>query len=234
MFHEWAAGLAFALCATQAFAGSISGTVYFSGKVPAPERFTVIKNTAVCGAGIRAIEWVRARQGKLAGTVVALDNISGGSKAWDKRATAPRLDQKDCAFIPYLDVIRNGAELTILNHDPVLHNIHAYEILGRARRTMFNLIQPGKGLVFKEKVKARRGRWMELACDTHDFMHGWRFLARNSYYAVTDDNGAFRIMDVPPGKYTVAAYHPTLGSQRTMLNVGEGVAEAVDFTFSGD
>ena len=43
----------------------------------------------------------------------------------------------------------------------------------------------------------------------------WR---RIPYYAVTDENGAFQLTNVPPGEYTVVAWHEgwqVLGRQAT-------------------
>jgi len=113
----------------------------------------------------------------------------------------------------------------------VLHNIHTYEIIGRAKRTIFNVSQPDKGFDFKEVVKARRGHWMKMECDAHNFMHGWRFLARNPYYSLTGDDGVFNITDVPAGTYKVIAWHPTLGKQVATVKVGAGAAK-INFTFS--
>ncbi len=224
-------GIGFCVVSMQASAGTISGVLNFQGAVPAPEKFAITKNPEVCGTGTRAITWVRVKNGKLAQAVVAIDKVAGGNKPWPKAASAPHSNQKGCAFLPYLDVIKNGSEITVLNSDPVLHNIHTYEIIGRAKRTMFNVSQPGKGFVFKENAKARRGHWMKMECDAHNFMHGWRFFARNPYYSVTGDDGAFKISDLPPGTYNVVAYHPTLGTQKKTVKVGDGTA-TVDFTFS--
>jgi len=98
--------------------------------------------------GTQKITWVRMKGGKLAQAVVAIDKISGGSKPWPKTASASQSNRKGCAFLPYLNVIKNGSELTVLHSDPVLHNIHTYEIIGCAKRTMFNVSQPGKGFEF--------------------------------------------------------------------------------------
>ncbi len=225
-----AVGAAVSLMSTTAMAGSITGKLAFTGTAPTPEEFAITKNPEVCGTGKRAVEWIRVRNGNLAQAVVFIDKIKG-KKAWPKTAVAARSNQKGCAFLPFMDVIKNGTELEVMNSDPVLHNIHTYEIIGRAKRTMFNVSQPDKGFVFKEKVKARRGHWMKMECDAHNFMHGWRFLARNPYYAVTGDDGAFSITDVPAGEYKLTAWHPVLGKKTTTVTVTDGAATA-DFSFA--
>ena len=128
-----------------------------------------------------------------------------------------------------MQVVRNGGEVEVRNSDPVQHNIHTYEVIGRAMRTVFNVNQPNKG-VFKQTVKLKRGKWLKLGCDAHDFMHAWVFVAGNPYYAVTGDDGKFNISDVPAGEYKVVAYHPTLGKQKVVVTVGASEASA-EFTF---
>jgi len=225
-----ALGAAVSLLSVTAFAGSITGKLTFEGTPPTPEEFAITKNPEICGTGKRAVEWIRVRDGGLTQAVVFIDKIKG-DKAWPKAAVDAKSNQKGCAFLPFMDVIQNGTEIEVMNSDPVLHNIHTYEIIGRAKRTMFNVSQPDKGFVFKEKVKARRGHWMKLECDAHNFMHGWRFLARTPYYAVSGDGGSFTITDVPAGEYKLTAWHPVLGKKSVTITVADGATTA-DFTFS--
>jgi len=219
----------FVLTSLPARAGSIAGLVTFSGAVPEKERFIVAKNPEVCGSGTREVEWVRVVDGKLSQVVVYIDGIDGG-RPWPAEAKASIINQKDCAFTPHMQVVRNGGEVEVRNSDPVQHNIHTYEVIGRAMRTVFNVNQPNKG-VFKETVKLKRGKWLKLGCDAHDFMHAWVFVADNPYYAVTGDDGRFNIPDVPAGEYKVMAYHPTLGKRKAVVSVGDGAARA-EFSFS--
>ncbi|MDX8410588.1 MAG: carboxypeptidase regulatory-like domain-containing protein [Mariprofundaceae bacterium] len=219
----------FALASLPAWAGSIAGTVKFSGAVPGKERFIVAKNPEVCGSGAREVEWVRVVDGKLSQVVVYIDGIDG-ARSWPAEAQASMIDQKDCAFTPHMQVVRNGGEVEVRNSDPVQHNIHTYELIGRAMRTVFNVNQPNEG-VFKQTVNLKRGKWLKLGCDAHDFMHAWVFVASNPYYAVTGDDGKFNISDVPAGEYKVVAYHPTLGKQKAVVMVGASAASA-EFSFS--
>jgi len=224
-------GIGFFMVSMQASAGTITGVLDFKGPVPAADEFIITKNPKICGTGMRAVTWVRVKNGKLAQAVVAIDKVPGGTKVWPTGAVNAKSNQKGCTFIPYLQVIKNGGELTVLNSDPVLHNIHTYEIIGRAKRTMFNVSQPGKGFVFKEKIKVRRGHWMKVECDAHNFMQAWDFIARSPYYSVSGNNGVFKITDIPPGTYNVVAYHPTLGMLKKTVKVGAATT-TVDFTFS--
>jgi hypothetical protein len=52
---------------------------------------------------------------------------------------------------------------------------------------------------------------MRVRCDIHPWMGAWWVSQEHPYYALTDANGAFTLGDVPPGDYTIEAWHETLG-----------------------
>jgi len=213
--------------------GTITGKVAFSGTPPGPVRFSITKNLETCGTGIREVDYVRVHDGNLMDVVVYLDKIAEG-KAWPAEIDNPEINQKGCAFHPFTGVMRNGDTVSVLNSDPVTHNIHPYEIggrLGRARRTVFNQSQPAEVKVITRKINLKRGVAMKLECDQHDFMHGFRFVAKTPYFAVVKDDGTYSIDNVPPGTYTVKAWHGTLKEQKGSVTVAAKGAVTADFEF---
>jgi len=60
-------------------------------------------------------------------------------------------------------------------------------------------------------------------------MAAWVFALDHPFFAVTDERGRFEIKGLPPGEYTLEAWHEELGEQRSTLRI-EGAATA-DFTF---
>lgn len=207
----------------------ITGKVAFKGAVPASKKLPITKDNAVCGTGEREIVEVNAKGGNLAGAVVYIAKIDKG-KAWGE-SEKPVLDQKGCRFTPGVMVVKKDADLTIRNSDPVLHNIHTYEIIGAVRRTMFNVGQPDKGDM-KQPIKLRRAPAIKLECDAHDFMHGWAFAVDNPYGAVTAEDGSFAIENLPAGEYELKAWHPVLGEKTATVSVKAGAAASAAFEFS--
>ena len=209
--------------------GTLSGKVVFSGADPAPQSYTIDKNTDVCGNG-QEIDFVKVNNGMLTDVVVYLDNIQAGKAFSDDKA---EIKQDGCKFLPFLSVIVNGQDLTVYNLDTVAHNVHTYELIGSAKRTAFNVNQPDQGSVLTKKVKLRRGNIMKVECDQHDFMHGFVFVAKNPYYAVVSEDGSFTIDGIPPGTYTAKAWHGTLGVQEGILEIDSGSSAVLDFEFQG-
>jgi len=210
--------------------GSITGKISFTGKDKAPQIYKVAKDTDTCGTENRVIDYVDVKDGALRNVVIYLDKVKSGKK-FDK--IEAKIDQKGCAFLPFFSIMTNDTIFQATNSDPVLHNIHTYEIMGRAKKTVMNVSQPKQGATTKKKVKLKRGAGMKIECDAHDFMHGFVFVAKNPYYAIVADDGTYTLKDIPAGKYTVKAWHGTLGEQKGKANVAAGASATVDFTFKG-
>ncbi len=210
--------------------GTISGTVSFTGKDPAPQIYAVTKDNDVCGTGDRKIDFVNVKNGALMDVVVYLKKVKKGKKFVQKSL---KINQKGCEFLPFTSIMTNNQNFSALNSDPVLHNIHTYEIMGRAKKTVMNISQPDQGSNVKEKVKLRRGISMKVECDAHDFMHSFVFVAKNPYYARVDENGRYTIDHVPAGKYKISAWHGTLKNQKSKTTVTAGGTTTVNFTFKG-
>jgi len=212
--------------------GTITGKVTFNGTDPAPKDYAVTKNPEVCGTADRKIDFVKVNHGALEEVVVYLAKIKSG-KPFPENLTRPfKLNQEKCAFHPFFGVMGNGQKIDVVNSDPVLHNIHVYEQIGRAKRTVFNISQPHKNTIAK-MIKLRRGNSMKIECDAHNFMHGFMFVAKNPYFAVVKDDGSYEIKDVPPGKYTLKAWHGVLGTKKAKVTVAAGGTTKADFVFKG-
>jgi len=212
--------------------GSITGAVKFAGKDTPAKVYSVSKDNKVCGNDKRNIDYVRVVNGHLMDSVVYLTKVKEG-KAFSADTGDITIDQKGCEFSPFLQVMRNKATLSAVNQDAVLHNIHTYELIrGDAKgpkKTVFNVSQPDPNTV-KNTVKMKKGPAMKVECDAHDFMHAFVFVAKNPYFAVVKEDGTFSIDNVPPGKYTIKAWHGMVKNKKAKVEVKAGAASTVDFT----
>ncbi len=211
--------------------GSVSGKISFTGTDPDPLIYAVTKDQDVCGSEDRQIDFVKVNNGMLGDVVVFLDKVKKGKAFVNSDTGKGNLDQKNCEFFPFLQIMYNNKEMSVLNSDTVSHNIHAYEQIGRARKTVFNISQPDKDSLIKKKIKLKRGTTMKLECDQHDFMHGFVYVAKSPYFAVVGKDGSYTIDNIPAGKYTIKAWHGTLGTKKSKVNVDGGKTASVDFEF---
>lgn len=213
--------------------GGLTGTVRMTGKAPAIETTLIAKDNHVCGEGNAVMNPVTVDgENGLADAVVTIEGVKAG-KAWPDDVT-PEIVQADCAFSPYVQVMPKTAKLSVVNEDPLLHNIHAYEIIGRARRTLFNIAQPTKGQIDTNPLKLRRGHVVEVACDAHNWMSAWVVTSEHPYSSVTAKDGSFSIEGIPAGRYEVTVWHPTLGSTSSEITIEAGSAATLDVALAGD
>ncbi len=218
--------------------GSISGKVTFEGPLPedAIEHITITKNPDVCGKGAREVIWVDVKDGALRGAFVFIHKIKSGKKWPVPKGGKALIDQKGCRFRPWAQVVKPGP-ITIRNSDPgVLHNINTREMIGVekgriVRRTMFNFGQPDPGDI-QEKLKPRRSPFISINCEAHNFMFGFMMAPKHPYAVVVGEDGSYKISNVPPGKYTVMAWHPRFGVKKTKLTVKAGGPVAANFAYS--
>lgn len=210
--------------------GSITGKVS-AGSVKAESKsYTISKDTDICGTGNRDLPIVRVNGGAVLDAVVYLEKVKEG-KAFPAALKKLTINQKKCEFLPYLSAMQNEGVLEAVNSDSTLHNIHTYELIKKARRTVLNVSQPEAGSVIEKKIKLRKGTVMKVECDAHDFMHAYVFVAKNPYYAVVNDKGEFEIKDVPAGKYKINVWHGALGTKKGNVEVKGGAAASVNFSY---
>jgi hypothetical protein len=112
--------------------GSVTGKVSFEGALPASavENILITKNPEVCGDGEREVVWIDVKDGALRGTFVFLKKIKEG-KAWTEPEGGQYLiDQKDCRFQPWAQVVKPGPVIIRNSDKGVLHNINTREMIG--------------------------------------------------------------------------------------------------------
>ena len=197
--------------------GTISGTVKWTGDKPNPLTLPISKNPDVCDPqkkGTRDLERLEiGPDGGVANTVVFLKNVTKG-KAWDLPPARQSLDQKNCLYLPHIMLVQQHGDLGMKSSDPILHNIHMDGV------AFYNIPFP-----IKDKVVTRsfqRDGVAHLKCDAgHVWMNSEIIVTTSPYYAVTDAHGNFKLTNVPPGDYEIAALHEgwTVARQEAFTDV---------------
>ncbi len=224
--------------ATVSDGGSVSGKVSFAGDVPddAVENILITKNADVCGEGEREVVWVDVKDGALRGVFVFIDKIKEG-KEWGKPELGEYIvDQKGCRFRPWAQVVRPGPIIIRNSDSGVLHNINARELIGVekgkvVRKTLFNFGQPDPGDI-EDKIKPRRSSYIGINCEAHNFMFGFLLAPVHPYAVVVADDGSFSIDNIPPGDYTLKAWHPRFGVKKAEITVSANGAVDANFEFT--
>lgn len=204
--------------------GRIVGVVRYDGAPPPRGALEVTKDTAVCGSTAKlAPDLVVGANGGLQYAVVSLRDVAAGKPF---AADAPTLDQRGCEYRPHVLLVPAGRELTILNSDNIMHNIHTYSLRPEApANPPLNRAQPKFKTAMTETFEAPE--ILRVGCDVHRWMQAWIVVVAHPYHAVTDAQGEFVLADVPPGEYQLWVWHEHLGEVTRSVTLARGATATV-------
>ena len=228
---------------TVADGGSLSGTVTLLGEVPKPKGYNLVTfpDPLYCGRisdgrGWRLLQTfhIGAEQA-FEDVVVLIEGIEKGKKF---EFMTPRVEAIDCMFKPFTTVVWDRHPVEVVNMDPVMHDIQAYETSNLGPRVLFNVPLPMNSLHPREMshaaqyhrhlagqpmiqtVHMTKGRRVfVMQCGFHAYMESWGVAVDDPYYAVTDQAGRFEITDIPPGTYRVTVWHPLAGTKEYEVTI---------------
>jgi plastocyanin len=212
-----------------ATAADITGTVTLDGVAPKNEPIRMNADP-VCIKEAKAPQvqetYEVGADGKSLANVFVYVKDGLGAYSYDVPTEPARIDQKECRYHPHIFGMRVGQPLEIINDDPTLHNIHA---LPKANQE-FNNGQPIQGMKMTHTFTAKEVM-VPFKCDVHGWMNAYVGVLDHPYFAVTDKEGKFSLKGLPPGTYTVEAWHEKLGTQETKVTVGAKESKEAKFTF---
>jgi len=210
-----------------ATAGEVSGIVALDGTAPMNE---AIKMNAdpVCvkeNTTPQFQETFEVADGKLANVFVYIkDGL--GNYVYDAPTETATIDQMNCRYHPHVFGMRVNQPLTIVNSDPTLHNIHA---IPKANKE-FNNGQPIQGMKMTHTWETKEVM-VPFKCDVHGWMNAYVGVLDHPYFQVTGKDGKFDLKTVPPGTYTIEAWHEKLGAMTQSVTLGPKETKEITFTF---
>ena len=213
--------------------GTVAGKVTLSGEVPKPKGYnlTTLPDPIYCGRISDGQGW-RLLQPFNVGphhefqqVVVRLEGVEKGKPFEESKP--PRIEAVDCRFMPFVNVVRDQQDLMVVNMDPAMHDIQAYETSKLGPRVLFNVPLPISprypneaglsahfhkhyaGTPITQTVKMTKGRRVfVMQCGFHAYMESWALVVDDPYVTITDQDGRFEIGDIPPGTYQLTLWHP--------------------------
>ena len=129
-------------------------------------------------------------------------------------------------YEPHVLAVMANQDIEVANDDPTNHNIHPLPKVNRE----WNESQPPGGDA-KMKTFAREEVMIPVKCNVHPWMHGEFAVLKTNHYDVSKDGGDFKLPNLPPGKYTITAWHEDYGTQTADVTITGNETQAVNFTF---
>ena len=209
-----------------ATAGAIAGVVTFEGKAPAREPINMGSDPYCTKQPANSTETTLVGEGSGLQNVFVYVKDGLGDRVFPVPSTAAVLDQKGCRYTPHVLGIQVGQTLEILSSDNTLHNVHAMPEQNRE----FNKAHQLAGIKHTH-VFSTREVMVPFKCDVHKWMNAYVGVLDHPFYSVSGSNGRFELKGLPPGTYTVEAWHEKLGTQTQMVTIGEKQTSDITFTF---
>jgi plastocyanin len=213
-----------------ATAATVAGKISLEGTAPANAPIRMNADPACVAAN----KGQNPTQEAFIGEAGGLGNVfvyvqSGLDGTFPTPSTPVVLDQKGCRYIPHVFGVQVGQPIEILNSDPTLHNIHALP----KTNAEFNTAQPIQGMKTTHTFTAKEEDVVvPFKCDVHGWMNASVGVLEHPYFAVSTPDGSFSIPNLPPGSYTLGAWHERLGAQTLQVTVAAKESKAdANFTF---
>jgi hypothetical protein len=211
-------------------AGSIAGTIRYTGKLP-PRKSIDMSEDPACLSAHHGKTYdeslVVDSHGELANAFVYIKRGLEG-KNFSPPTDPVILDQSGCWFHPHVLGVQVNQPLQIVNSDPVTHNIHPMAEINRE----WNHSQgPGDAPLHRKFTKPEI--MIPVKCNIHSWMHAYIGVLDHPYFSVSKDDGSFTISNLPPGTYTLVVWQEKLGTQEQQITIAPQQHATVDFTYKG-
>jgi len=207
--------------------GRLSGTVDFDGVIPADSLIQPTAQQPGCGQTLtdRRVERTGTRIGSV---VVWLSDIRSGKPLPLERRY--ELSNEACVLSPRVQAVLSPGTLNFASEDVAIHrhrivNVGSGELEGVAPFNDNGEVVPFDSLLDEPAQ-------LEVICDIHPWSKAWILVLDHPYFAVTPKAGTFSLDDIPPGGYTIKAWHPLLGVAEQSITVLAGQSATLSLKLS--
>ncbi len=207
--------------------GTISGKVTLAGSIPKSQVIDMSKQPDC----VKLNPKQRMTEDTVTGPGNTLKNVvvfisSGAPTKSSTPTTHVSLNQQNCHYTTRVLAFQVQQEVVVINSDPFSHNIHPMPVTNRE----WNKVQlKGSPPISSSFSKPE---FIPVKCNLHSWMRAYFAVLDTSYFAVTAEDGQFTLPDLPPGKYTLTAWHETYGTRNQEITVVSGQEQTVDFVYN--
>ena len=206
---------------------SLKGVVRFEGMPPKPKLISMSADPSCAKQNpspVFAQEVVTDSKGDLQNVVVFVAE-GLGDRTFEVPTQPVVVEQKGCMYVPHVLAVRANQPLHMVNDDPTSHNVHPTP----ANNREWNKAEPPGSSV--DEAFAREEIAIPVKCNVHPWMHSYIAVFKHPYFAVTSKDGSFDLSSLPPGTYTIKAWHETLGTSTQTITLGANETKEISFVF---
>lgn len=204
--------------------GRIEGAVAWEGPVPPDSAVGLVDSMArICGGPAIRITPVSVADRGVAGAVVWLADARRGKALSASRRFEIATDR--CRLTPAVQPAIAGGMLNVLSLDRLVHRLQF--VRGGTEGTVGRVEQFDAGQVVPmESVLSLPGP-VTVRSDQFPWMEAWIHVFDHPYFAMSARAGTFALDSIPPGRYSLAVWHPATGQRDTTVVVTAGETSRV-------
>ena len=208
-------------------AGSVSGTIHFSGQAPKRVEIDMAQDPVCSAADNNYSEPYVVQDGCLENVFVYVkDGL--GNKLYAPSADPVVMDQKGCKFTPHVVGVMAGQPVKFTNSDSTMHNVHMTPQISTNQSVDISQPPNGSG---EMRTLPTPELMVPVRCNNHPWMEAFVNVAANPFFMVSGADGHFTIKGLPPGTYTIVAVHEKLGQKTATVTVTSKQTATQDFTY---
>jgi hypothetical protein len=206
-------------------AGSVSGTVTFTGTPPKMKPIDMSKEPSCASQHATPVTTQNVVTGPGNSLQYVVVYVSAGDPGGAPATETVRYDQKGCQYLPHVAVLEANQPLEIYNDDQTSHNIHP---LATTNAEWNKSQPPGAPPIHTSYAKPE---FIPVKCNVHPWMHGYFAVLATARHAVSGTDGKFNLTGLPPGKYTLTAWHEKFGTQTQDVTITGSETATANFVF---
>jgi len=213
-------------------AGKITGTVKYEGRIPNLRPLAMDADPACAAKHDGPVKPELLVVGSVNGLANVLVRVISGlpeGKTYPKPAQPVVMDQKGCVYTPHVMAVMVGQQFKVTNSDGLLHNVHS---LSEANPP-FNKAMPAN--VTEADYTFQKPETFRIKCDVHPWMGSFVTVTDHPFFDVSGMDGSYTIEGLPPGTYTIEAWHEfeRFPAQTETVTIAGDETKTLDFTFKG-
>jgi hypothetical protein len=206
--------------------GSITGTIAFTGDPPGPYPIDMSADMACARMNQRPVmDDLITTNGFVANVLVYVKASALDEFTFEAPTARVILDQRGCWFVPRVVGLQTSQLLEIRNSDPTTHNIHPRP----KKNSEWNVSQPAGAVPLLRKFAVPE--LIPIKSNQHPWMRAYAAVFAHPFFGVTGQQGAFSIDGLPPGTYTLIAWHERLGEKTLEVTVSPGSSQHLHISF---
>ena len=208
--------------------GSVTGTVTLSAPLPIQPPVSTGADSALCGASVLDESLVQQGTG-LGSVVVWLDDIRSGKPLPTERRI--ELESERCRLLPRVQAAVVGSAVNVLGHD--VFRQHLRWMSGGEQSPRAEILLSRNEQVIPTGLPAKAPGMVVVRDVNHPWPRAFLAVFDHPYFAVTKPDGSFAIDGVPPGSYTLHAWHERTKVAKEKVTVSAGGAGRVEVRLEG-